>query len=457
MKQTSLYGEEEPVGNNQPAADPADDRLQPLAARLRPQTLAEYAGQQQLLGKGKVLRILIESDRIPSMIFWGPPGVGKTTLARIIANQTKAEFIDFSAVTSGIKEIRTVMEQAELNRQQGKRTVLFIDEIHRFNKAQQDAFLPFVEKGSIILIGATTENPSFEINNALLSRCKVFVLQLLSVDDIIAVLKRALTDPRGFGGQTVDVSDDMLRKIANFANGDARTALSSLEMIVLNAPTDANGKATVTAELLQQCLTRKSLMYDKNGEEHYNLISALHKSLRNSDPDAAVYWLARMLEAGEDPLYVARRLLNFASEDVGLADPDALGIAVNAYQACQFMGVPECNLPLADAVIYLALAPRSDAVYKAYTAARKDAVEQLAEPVPLAIRNAPTRLMRDLDYGKDYQYAHDSPDRLTNMQCLPDTLKDQHYYVPTDQGLEPHFQRRLAQIRQWRAEHPPAC
>jgi len=457
MKQKSLYGEEEPVGNNQPAADPADDRLQPLAARLRPQTLAEYAGQQQLLGKGKVLRILIESDRIPSMIFWGPPGVGKTTLARIIANQTKAEFIDFSAVTSGIKEIRTVMEQAELNRQQGKRTVLFIDEIHRFNKAQQDAFLPFVEKGSIILIGATTENPSFEINNALLSRCKVFVLQLLSVDDIVAVLKRALTDPRGFGGQTVDVSDDMLRKIANFANGDARTALSSLEMIVLNAPTDANGKATVTAELLQQCLTRKSLMYDKNGEEHYNLISALHKSLRNSDPDAAVYWLARMLEAGEDPLYVARRLLNFASEDVGLADPDALGIAVNAYQACQFMGVPECNLPLADAVIYLALAPRSDAVYKAYTAARKDAVEQLAEPVPLAIRNAPTRLMRDLGYGKDYQYAHDSPDRLTNMQCLPDTLKDRHYYVPTDQGLEPHFQRRLAQIRQWRAEHPPAC
>ena len=323
---------------------------QPLAAKLRPGSLEEYVGQGHLLGRGKVLRKLIEQDQISSMIFWGPPGVGKTTLARIIANKTKSSFIDFSAVTSGIKEIRTVMEQAEKNRQYGVRTILFVDEIHRFNKAQQDAFLPFVEKGSIVLIGATTENPSFEINSALLSRCKVFVLQALTTQEIKRLLSHALTDARGFGNQTVHIDDETLEMIAVFANGDARNALSTLEMVVLNGEMDAEGAVTVTKETLEQCTMRKSLLYDKKGEEHYNLISALHKSMRNSDPDAAVYWLARMLEAGEDPLYVARRVVRFASEDVGLADPQALQIAVAAYQACHFLGMPECNVHLTQAV-----------------------------------------------------------------------------------------------------------
>ena len=327
---------------------------QPLAARLRPQTLEEYVGQSHLLGPGKVLRRLIESDQISSMIFWGPPGVGKTTLARIIANRTKAEFIDFSAVTSGIKEIRSVMQQAEDNRRYGERTIVFVDEIHRFNKAQQDAFLPFVEKGSIILIGATTENPSFEINGALLSRCKVFVLQALSADELTELLLHAMKDERGFGSQTVRMQDeDMLRAIAVFANGDARTALSTLEMVVLNGSVDGNGEVCVSRETLEQCISKKSLLYDKNGEEHYNLISALHKSMRNSDPDAAVYWLARMLEAGEDPLYIARRVTRFASEDIGLADPRALEIAVAAYQACHFIGMPECSVNLTEAVVYM--------------------------------------------------------------------------------------------------------
>lgn len=428
------------------------DIAQPLAARLRPRDLDEYAGQTHLLGQGKVLRRLIESDRISSMIFWGPPGVGKTTLARIIAGRTKAAFIDFSAVTSGIKEIRTVMERAEDNRRFGEKTILFVDEIHRFNKAQQDAFLPFVEKGSIILIGATTENPSFEINGALLSRCKVFVLKPLETEDVMGILRRALEDPRGFGGQRIDISPEILRSIAVFANGDARTALSTLEMVVLNGEMDRQGGVTVTQESFEQCVSKKSLLYDKNGEEHYNLISALHKSMRNSDPDAAVYWLARMLEAGEDPLYVARRVTRFASEDIGLADPRALELAVAAYQACHFIGMPECTVHLTQAVVYMSLAPKSNALYTAYGAARKDALEQLAEPVPLNIRNAPTRLMKELDYGKGYQYAHDTAEKLTDMQCLPDSLEGREYYHPTDQGTEARFRSRLEQIKAWKAE-----
>ena len=426
---------------------------QPLAAKLRPQSLDDYVGQTHLLGKGKVLRRLIEGDQISSMIFWGPPGVGKTTLARIIANQTKSSFIDFSAVTSGIKEIRTVMEEAEKNRQYGIRTLLFVDEIHRFNKAQQDAFLPFVEKGSIVLIGATTENPSFEINSALLSRCKVFVLQALSTEDLKGLLVRALKDPRGFGSQKVVIPEQMLDMIAEFANGDARNALSTLEMVVLNGELNGEGVITVTQETLEQCTSRKSLLYDKKGEEHYNLISALHKSMRNSDPDAAVYWLARMLEAGEDPLYVARRVVRFASEDVGLADPQALQIAVAAYQACHFLGMPECNVHLSQAVIYVALAPKSNAMEEAYNAAKADAIEHLAEPVPLVIRNGVTGLMRDLDYGKGYQYAHDTEEKLTNMQCLPDSLLGREYYRPAGMGQEAQLKQRLQEIKEWKKEH----
>lgn len=425
---------------------------QPLAARMRPKSLEEFAGQMHLLGKGKVLRRLIEEDRISSMIFWGPPGVGKTTLARIIANRTRSEFIDFSAVTSGIKEIRTVMQQAENNRRYGERTIVFVDEIHRFNKAQQDAFLPFVEKGSIILIGATTENPSFEINSALLSRCKVFVLQALGVEELKQLLQRALQDPRGFGNLQVRMPDSLMEAVAVFANGDARTALSTLEMVVLNGDSDGN-TVTITEQTVEQCISKKSLLYDKKGEEHYNLISALHKSMRNSDPDAAVYWLARMLEAGEDPLYVARRLVRFASEDVGLADPRALEMTVAAYQACHFIGMPECTVHLTQAVVYLSLAPKSNALYMAYESAKKDALTQLSEPVPLVIRNAPTALMKDLQYGKGYQYAHDTEDKLTNMQCLPDSLLGKRYYHPTEQGLEGRFKTRLEQILDWKKAH----
>ncbi len=428
------------------------DDAAPLAARMRPQDLDEIVGQEHLLGKGKVLRRLVESDHISSMIFWGPPGVGKTTLARVIARCTKAEFIDFSAVTSGIREIREVMKQAEENRRFGGRTIVFVDEIHRFNKAQQDAFLPFVEKGSIILIGATTENPSFEVNGALLSRCKVFVLQRLTTEDLIQLMECALTDRRGFGDLHVEMPENALEAIAVFADGDARTALSTLEMAVLNGETDGDN-VTVTMETLEQCTSRKSLLYDKNGEEHYNLISALHKSMRNSDPDAAIYWLARMLEAGEDPLYVARRVTRFASEDIGLADPRALEIAVSAYQACHFIGMPECTVHLAEAVVYMSLAPKSNALYTAYNRARKDALDQLAEPVPAVIRNAPTRLMKDLGYGDGYQYAHDTEEKLTNMQCLPDSLLDRQYYRPTDQGVEARFKERLQQIKAWKKKH----
>ena len=425
---------------------------QPLAARLRPRNLDEFVGQKHLLGEGKVLRRLIENDNIGSMIFWGPPGVGKTTLARIIAGMTKSQFIDFSAVTSGIKEIKQVMEQAERNRRFGDRTILFVDEIHRFNKAQQDAFLPYVEKGSIILIGATTENPSFEVNGALLSRCKVFVLQSLSADELIGLLRHALKDKRGFGDQNVEIDDECLSMIANFANGDARSALSTLEMAVLNGELD--GETTrVTRESVEQCTSKKSLLYDKNGEEHYNLISALHKSMRNSDPDAAVYWLARMLEAGEDPIYVARRVTRFASEDVGLADPRALEIAIAAYQACHLIGMPECSVHLTEAVVYMSLAPKSNALYVAYESAKKDALTMLAEPVPLVIRNAPTKLMKNLGYGDGYQYAHNTDDKLTDMQCMPESLKDKTYYHPTEEGLEGRFKTRLDEIKAWKSEH----
>ena len=426
---------------------------QPLAARLRPRNLDEFTGQKHLLGEGKVLRRIIESDRVGSMIFWGPPGVGKTTLARIIAGKTRSTFIDFSAVTSGIKEIKEVMQQAEKSRRFGVRTILFVDEIHRFNKAQQDAFLPFVEKGSIILIGATTENPSFEVNGALLSRCKVFVLQALKTEELSELLTHAIKDERGFGGQKIDIAPETVETIASFANGDARSALSTLEMAVLNGDMDADGKITVTKETVEQCTAKKSLLYDKNGEEHYNLISALHKSMRNSDPDAAVYWLARMLEAGEDPIYIARRVTRFASEDIGLADPRALEISVAAYQACHFIGMPECSVHLTQAVVYMSLVPKSNSLYVAYGKAKKDALKMLAEPVPLVIRNAPTKLMKELDYGKGYQYAHDAKDKLTDMQCLPDSLLGTEYYFPSEDGMEYKFKDGLNEIKKWKLEN----
>ena len=424
---------------------PSDE---PLAARMRPQTLEDFEGQEHLIAPGKILRNIIEGDRIPSMIFWGPPGVGKTTLASIIARKTRASFINFSAVTSGIKEIREIMKQADANKNFGERTIVFVDEIHRFNKAQQDAFLPFVEKGSIILIGATTENPSFEINGALLSRCKVFVLKALGVDDVVKLLKRAL---KVLGGNFF-ADEEILRAISVFSNGDARAALSLLEMTAMNSPEDENGKIKITKEILEQCTSKKSLLYDKDGEEHYNLISALHKSMRNSDPDAAVYWLARMLEAGEDPLYIARRVVRFASEDVGLAEPNALSMAVAAYQACHFLGMPECSVHLTQAVVHMSIAPKSNSLDVAYSAAKKDALESLAEPVPLHIRNAPTKLMRELEYGKGYKFAHDFENKITDMQCLPDSLKDREYYRPAEQGSEAHYKKRLEQIKNWKKE-----
>ncbi len=441
MEQLSLF---DAAPQEKPAAGP-------LASRLRPETLDEYVGQQHLIGPGRPLRQLIERDHVTSMIFWGPPGVGKTTLARIIAHSTKAEFVEFSAVTSGIKEVKEVMARAEENRRMGRRTLLFADEIHRFNKAQQDAFLPWVERGSITLIGATTENPSFEINSALLSRCKVFILKPLTEDDLLGLLQRAVTDPRGFGGTRLTVREDQLRAIARFAAGDARTALGTLEMAVLNGEMDGSGAVTVTDAVLADCMNRRSLLYDKNGEEHYNLISALHKSMRNSDPDAAVYWLCRMLDGGEEPLYIARRLIRFASEDVGLADPDALPMAVAVYQACHFLGLPECDVHLTHAVVYLAMAPKSNALYMACEHAKKDVQLSPAEPVPLQIRNAPTDLMRQADYGKGYQYAHDTAEKLTRMHCLPDSLQGRRYYQPTEQGREAAVKQRLEEILRWKA------
>lgn len=426
---------------------------EPLASRMRPRNLTEFAGQTHLIGEGKLLRKMIESDNISSMIFWGPPGVGKTTLARIIAHETKSEFITFSAVTSGIKEIKKVMEDAENNKRLGIKTIVFVDEIHRFNKAQQDAFLPFVEKGSIVLIGATTENPSFEINNALLSRCRVFVLKELSNSDILTLLKRAIKDERGFGKEKINISEENLKIIANYANGDARSALTTLDIIITNAEEDKDGTIQVSKDIIENCISKKALLYDKNGEEHYNIISALHKSMRNSDPDAAVYWLARMLEAGEDPIYIARRITRFASEDIGLADTNALNVAINVYQACHFIGMPECNVHLTEAVIYMSLAPKSNACDVAYRLASSDAKNTLAEPVPLVIRNAPTKLMKDLNYGKGYQYAHDTKDKLTNMECLPPSLKGREYYKPGSQGNEAKFKQRLEKIKEWKKAH----
>lgn len=425
-----------------------NDESRPLASRVRPQSLDEFIGQKHLIGKGKVLREMIEHDRVSSMIFWGPPGVGKTTLAKIIANQTQSEFINFSAVTSGIKDIRNVMKEAEERRQLGEKTILFIDEIHRFNKAQQDAFLPYVENGSIILIGATTENPSFEVNSALLSRTKVFVLHKLTSSEIVELLKQAIVNPNGYGLQKIEIDDQTLLAIAEFSDGDARTALNTLEMAVLNGNKQEDS-IIIRKEDLSQIINRKSLLYDKNGEEHYNIISALHKSMRNSDVNAAIYWLSRMLEAGEDPLFIARRLVRFASEDIGLADNRALEIAVSVFQACQFIGMPECNVHLTQAVIYLSLAPKSNSAYLAYMSAKKDALNSMNEPVPLHLRNAPTKLMKDLNYGKGYKYAHDTEEKLTTMQTMPDSLAGHEYYHPTNQGSEARFRQRLEEISEW--------
>jgi putative ATPase len=428
---------------DEPSA-PIDPHTVPLAERMRPRTLDEVVGQDDLVSPGRPLREMIDRDRLQSIILWGPPGTGKTTLARLIADLTRAEFVAFSAVLSGIKEVKDVMAAAEQRRRlTGRRTIVFVDEIHRFNKAQQDAFLPRVERGDIVLIGATTENPSFEVNAALLSRSKVFVLKPLDEDAIVTILRRTLDDAaRGLGRQNPEAEDDALRAIARFANGDARAALNLLQLTVSAAPQPA-GRPRIDRALLEKTLTDKALLYDKSGEEHYNLMSALHKSMRNSDADASIYWLARMLEAGEDPKYVARRLIRFASEDVGNADPHALAICVAAKDAVHFIGMPEGNTALAQAVLYLATAPKSNAVYLAYNAAADAAKQDVAAPVPLHIRNAPTKLMQDLEYGKGYKYAHDEPDAIANMDCLPENLKGREFYRPTDYGFEKEVRKRL--------------
>ena len=422
----------------------------PLAERMRPRTLDEFVGQEQLLGPGAPLRVLIESDRVPSMILWGPPGCGKTTLARLIARLTRASFLPFSAVLSGIKEIREVMTAAERAHRTGLRTIVFIDEVHRFNKAQQDAFLPFVESGSITLIGATTENPSFEVIAPLLSRARVYRLEALSDAQIVLLLRRALADPAN--GLGVDVPEDLLELIAVFSSGDARSAYNILEAALAAAPPDSDGRSALTRELLERTLQRKTLLYDKAGEEHYNLISALHKSVRNSDADASLYWLARMLESGEDPLYLARRMVRMASEDVGLADPQALRVTLDAMHAFDFLGIPEGYLALAQAAVYLALAPKSNALYTAYGAVSRDLEETRTEPVPLQLRNAVTRLMKKEGYGRGYQYAHDYEDKVTDMECLPDSLRGRRYYQPTDQGLEARLRQRMEEIARLKAK-----
>jgi putative ATPase len=466
-----------PGGNN------PGDQGRPLADRMRPRTLDEYVGQEHLIGPGKPLRAQIERDDIGSLIFWGPPGTGKTTLAKIIASMTRAEFIEFSAVLSGIKEIKQVMAEAERARQYGTRTIVFVDEIHRFNKAQQDAFLPHVEKGNIRLIGATTENPSFEIISALLSRSRVYVLKPLTEEQIVLLLRRALEDTgRGLGAMKLSATDDVLRQIAAYSSGDARSAYNVLEVAAALAldKTRASGNESpnaqlpesagkagapaqvlssaheITTDIVQDALQKRVLLYDKAGEEHYNLISALHKSVRNSDPDASLYWLARMLEAGEDPLYVARRIVRMAVEDIGLADPNALAVCIAARDAVDFLGMPEGNLALAQAAVYLAVAPKSNALYTAYSDVQQDVERTAAEPVPLHLRNAPTGLMKNLGYGKDYQYAHDLENKVADMQCLPDNLKDRHYYHPTNEGIEKRIRQRLKEIRSHRSGAPPS-
>ena len=428
----------------------------PLAERMRPRTLDEFVGQQALLGAGKPLRVAIESDQLGSMILWGPPGCGKTTLARLIARSTHSEFVAFSAVLSGIREIKDVMAAAEHARRAGRRTIVFVDEVHRFNKAQQDAFLPHVEAGNITLIGATTENPSFEVIAPLLSRTRVYTLQALTTEEIVGLLRRAVDDSeRGLGDEKLELAEGVLDRIAVFADGDARAAYNTLEALARAAQPGPGGRRRITEELLSSALQRKFLRYDKSGEEHFNLISALHKSVRNSDADAALYWLARMLESGEAPLYIARRLVRMASEDIGLADPNALGIAVAAMQAADFVGVPEGNLALAQAAVYLSLAPKSNALYTGYGQAQKDLQSTAAEPVPLHLRNAVTKLMRHEGYGKGYQYAHDEPEKITDMTCLPESLLGRHYYRPTDQGFEERLRARMEEIRRVQTRHAP--
>jgi len=458
-----------------PSSDTSRDRTHPLADRMRPRTLQEFVGQEHLIAPGKPLRVELERDDISSLILWGPPGTGKTTLAKIIARMTRADFIEFSAVLSGIKEIKQVMADAERARQYGTRTIVFIDEIHRFNKAQQDAFLPYVESGSIRLIGATTENPSFEIISALLSRSRVYVLNPLTEEQVVVLLRRALEDKeRGLGAMHVSAPDDVLRRVAAYSSGDARSAYNVLEVasaLATSIQTSKTGKeprqsgqvestrvastaessiCEITPEIIREALQKRILLYDKSGEEHYNLISALHKSVRNSDPDASLYWLGRMLEAGEDPLYIARRVVRMAVEDIGLAEPNALALCMAARDAVDFIGMPEGNLALAQAVVYLSLAPKSNALYTAYGSVQADVERTAAEPVPLHLRNVPTGLMKNLGYGKGYQYAHDLDSKVADMQCLPDNLKDRNYYHPTDEGVERRIRERMDEIRRRR-------
>jgi putative ATPase len=427
----------------------------PLADRMRPLTFDEFIGQEELLGPGKPLRVQIERDDLSSMLLWGPPGCGKTTLARIVARTTKLEFIPFSAVLSGIKEIKEVMAKAQATRRYGRRTIVFVDEVHRFNRAQQDAFLPHVEAGNILLIGATTENPSFEVIAPLLSRMKVYVLKAHTAEQIVSLLERALADDvRGLGKMNVAANLEILHRIAILANGDARAAYNTLEALVMGTEPGPEGRRVLTQERLQDVLQRKLLPYDKSGEEHFNLISALHKSVRNSDADAALYWLARMIESGEDPLYIVRRLVRMASEDIGLAEPHAMEVTIAAMQAFELLGPPEGHLALAQAAVYLSLAPKSNAVYKAYGRVQDDLQKTMAEPVPLHIRNAVTGLTKNIGYGQGYQYAHDSEEKVTDMTCLPESLAGRTYYQPTDQGFEARIRQRLEEIR--RIQKKPA-